>query len=67
MPLWENTYDRRGRPICRVCARAITPEDKVALEDAMIHGRCSAKPGGRTRTAAMELQLDDDVQSAPAA
>jgi hypothetical protein len=67
MPLLENTYDLRGRPICRVCARPITPEDKVALEDAMIHGRCAAKPGVRRRTPAPGYQLNDDVETAPAA
>jgi CheY-like chemotaxis protein len=67
MPLLENPYDRRGRPICRVCARAITPEDKVALEDAMIHGRCAEKPGARKRAPSLGYPLNDDVQSAPAA
>jgi len=47
MPLLENMYDRRGRPICRICARAITRDDNVALGDTMIHGRCAAQPGMR--------------------
>ena len=45
MPLLENKHDRRGRPICPQCARAISPRDGVALmEDSMIHAYCAPRP-----------------------
>ena len=60
MPITENTYDRRGRPICQICANPITPEDNVALVGAsMIHGHCASQPAGRSPVTLVDRQRDD--------
>jgi hypothetical protein len=60
MPILENNHDRRGRPICPVCDRPITPEENVVLlGESMIHGHFALQSGGSKTVPPVDRRGDD--------